>query len=459
MGQGGSVGTSIDRGSNKIAICYGVAHGGKTLLWGFVDSFFVFFCIYALNLTPLTATFIATGFFVFEALLQPLVAAAIQRFYLRHRSMAVWVRWSVLLTCCLFPCLFWPWSFEFQPLIVAAMIVVGVGFHTAFTCIDVPLNASIGRFEPDSRNRTGVSAIRNLAGTLARFSLALMTALWLEPEATLDIGRFPWAATGVAAIAGVLIILGFEIVDAKARTLDPIKSELPPPSSKIALRHILTPNLLLLMGVNIVFLASMTQFDRALIYIIGTDSRSGVLGNLQPETKFSHIWLIMSGFGALAGFFWLGLAARFEKSHVAIFCVSAFALTVIGFLWLPLGPMWFMGFVITLAVTGTINPLIWAMLPDVMDEVSLRVGYPVQPTVAGIFTLAGKLSIGAAQLISGCLLEINGFPSNPTISNYTQSVVWVCVIGAVLAGAALLFYRLTHDAHGAIIKSIWAESR
>jgi len=436
----------------RTAAAYGLAHSGKSLLWGFFINYFMYFAIFGVGLDPFQASLILTLFVVSDIIVDLVVAAALQRWGMSGAGMVRWVSIATPLAAVALVFLFAPHivlTGAPKSLPVATLLTAGLIFRAAFSLIDVPLNAAIGRFTYSSRMRNLGSAMRSVGGFSAGLAIGLVTAALLEPGGRLAPERFWMGATVMAICAVPLILLGFARVDRKARVLEAAIAAAHRNRSRASAGAYVTPALVALTATNIVFLLAATQLDDAFIYLSQ--------GAWPDGPAFSLIAVTVSLAHVCGAGLWLWLATRWEKRTVTWASLAALGLATALFPLLPKTTIALLSFAFVLALSSGTNALIWSLLPDLVDEASARSGKPAHALIVGVFALIGKLSIAASQLLSGALLTVSGFPADPNYGQYALLVIACSLAGIALSALPLVFVRISHARHASVALSLLRE--
>lgn len=433
----------------KHIAAYASAHFGKTLLWGFFNTFFLFFTIYGLGLDPIPASVLVFTFAIADALFDIPAALLIHKAERRGTTMFKWVAFAAPL--CGLALGFSFLIIEDHPFqMVGVSLAVGIVFRLGFTFIDVPLNASIGRADFSSRGRNYVVAGRSLASTGARLLLALATALYLEQDGEINTHRLFSAGLFIGLFAPLLIIPAFRIVDLDARRIEQQIKRSSPTFERSVLQLFFSKNLILLGVANMALLVLASQLGHAVIFL--TEEASGL------NFSFSSALTLMTIVSAVSVWPWMAMASHFEKVPAALVCIAVVVAVVISF---PLTATSKIGFAIALAAYAAcshVGSFVWSILPDLVDEITIQTGHPAHALVVGIFAAIGKLMIGVAGLISGWILEFSGFPDSPNTEAYILVVSCTTVVGLLLTAIFLFRVRISHSAQAAYTSSAVARA-
>ena len=425
---------------------YSVAHLGKTLFWGFFNTFFLFFAVYGLELNPILAGSLVLLFAATDALVDVPASFLISIHLNRFGGMRRWVIVSAPLCSLALVACFYIVDGANSFALLAASIAAGMAFRVAFTFIDIPLNASIGRFNYASRDRNTISGARSVAGTLAYSTLALLTALTIENEGRIQPDVLWKAAIFVALIAPALTIPFFSSVDKKARELEILPTPTSMRQTLSLAKKSISRNLVILGVVNCLFLLLVPQFSRALIFLVENDP--------VITTRYSYVMFLKAVTSAITVWAWMWLASRTEKAKSAILSLAMVSAIVIAYPLMKADPFSLLLVIVALTGVSHVNSLIWSMLPDVVDETSVVGGTQLHAPIIGMFAAIGKLMIGLSQFVGGVLLSLSGFPEEPNFPLYELLLIGVTIVGGVATATLLLFLNLSHASHEAVAKQI-----
>jgi len=143
------------------------------------------------------------------------------------------------------------------------------------------------------------------------------------------------------------------------------------------------------------------------------------------------------------------LASRFGKGNVALLGCGIGSFGNLLILWQPLSPMFLLtgSFLSGCAIAAFICVL-FAMEGDIADEAQLRTGVRAQGVVCSIIALGYKMALGLGAGSVGWLLDLAGYqPGSSEASAAVKAAIagafiWIPLLGNVLGGLTLLFYKL-----------------
>lgn len=423
-------------------VFYFGAHYSKSLIWAFFNTFFLFFAIYGLGLSPLLAGVISFAFAATDAIFDLPGSFLIHRFASYGNGIANVVALATPI-CCLFLCLaFLNLSALGPALSIASCVTAGIAFRLAFTFIDIPLNASIGRTNYNSKIRNGVAGWRSVGSALAVISLAVLLALVAEQDGKVIAYKLWQIALIVSIIACIILIPSFSAVDEAARRVEKPSANIEISEIVRLMRKNITQNFAILFAINFVSLLLVSQFFRAVIFIVERE--------IAGTPSFSEALILITIVSGITVAPWMALASRLEKNHAAIVANIGllFAVLSFGFLNSTAG-----GVLLFFVLFGSFhhwNTFIWSILPDTTDEISKNAGTALYAPVIGFFAAFGKMTIGLGGLLGGWLLHISGFPENPNFETYTYYISGSTALGCILSILLYSRYKLTHEKYSKI---------
>ena len=430
-------------------IGYSGAHLGKTLLWVFFDTFFMFFAIYHLGLDPVLASLAVLLFSMSDVLLDIPAGFLIGKQKKRLNGMMVWAKFATPLCCMLVFIAFFGTKLTPGPGGFWICIAGGCLFRVFFTFLDVPLNAVIGQVSHDSKRRNRVSAGRNIGGALGRGILALLIAIIAETDDGIDASQL-WLVAGCISLFSGLLIFPFLVTSQEHARHNPSQEELEDGWIRFSMvKTAFTPNLVILICVNTIFLILVSQVMKSIIFLVES----------WPGSTFSYssTWLLIVGVGALTVIPWMNLASRYEKTRVFGWCMLAIAATLGTFLLTGISTsLQFVTFIILLGSVFHANTFIWSMLPDVMDEASLRIKKSCHAALIAIFASLGKLTIGIGTVLNGFLLEWSGFPDAPDFDMLLTLILGISLVASLSVYSLGLKLNMNYKTHQIINDSLAA---
>ncbi|GAB2923907.1 hypothetical protein GCM10027181_24090 [Rheinheimera gaetbuli] len=307
--------------------------------------------------------------------------------------------------------------------------IAGVLFRFAFTLLDVPLNASVGRIDADPTRRNYIAASRSVAATGAKVIIAVLVYLYAETDKTIVPADLWVVALIVAVLSVVIVIPSFSYVDKQAKQLDhryEKRCDMP----MLTMRHLFPNNLIFLYLANLFVILFINQFSNALIFMINNNS--------DLSLSFSVVWQVMSLVSAFTVIIWSIFAKNYGKKATAQIGLMALFIITPCYFFSKTSELSLLIFLVTFAGLHHINTHIWSLLPDIVDQISKVVKSNVQVLIIGWFAAIGKVMIGLSSLVTGFLLEISGFPKSPAMDSYELTVVSLVMLGIAGALFALL---------------------
>jgi Na+/melibiose symporter-like transporter len=419
---------------------YGCSHAGKTLIWDFCNKFFLFFLINQYTLDPISAAFIVSALILIDALLDPVTAYIMQYSWLSRLSFRHWVAIFMPICCMSLLALFTLDVSDDK----GKLIIYGIIFRVAFTFVDLPLNASIGRFQQRSNTRIFTSAYRSISSTVAAIILSLLTKIYIEEQGQFLASNIAIGAFYVVIIALILVPISFWPVDVLSERKEQIyvksqakASDVTYPLGLMKPSKWVTKTYLILVLINIFFLVAVNQFSMAILYIVEMSN--------DLTLSFSSLWLIMSLISIPSAFMYAHLAKKIGRHLACTISIACIGILAIIFSFTSnsnsLSVLSSTMFFIVFAVCANANLLIWGLFADELDKANEKAGYLIYAFATGIFTFVGKFSISAAFLIQGVILHFSGYPDNVNSNTFYTGISIITVLGVIGAAVCLKWHQ------------------
>ncbi|MBW8860589.1 MAG: MFS transporter, partial [Caulobacter sp.] len=195
----------------------GVGDFGFNLYWQTAGLYLLFFYTDALDLPAATAGFIYMAALIWDAALDPILGAVVDR----TRTRMGRYRPYLLLGAA-------PLALGFMALFVgpaaptagavAFAAVTHILFRTLYAVVSIPYAALFARITQDSTQRGDMAGVRMVFGTLSAIAVAALTLPVAQALSTPDAPRRGWLI--VAAVYGVIAALCLLAVAWAARGLD-----------------------------------------------------------------------------------------------------------------------------------------------------------------------------------------------------------------------------------------------
>ena len=406
----------------------------------------MFFAIYGIGLDPLAASILVFVFATADALFDIPAAFLLGKTLRRLRGMFLWVAVATPI-CALFLVLcFLILPSEALAIGMSAYIAIGLVYRLAFTFVDIPLNASIGRFEYNSERRTLVSGGRSIASTAAKVVIGVCTAIFVEQEGRIITGNLWFIAALVGLLACITILPSFTKIDRHSYALEQARQ--PHQRSEKLLFNaprMFPRDFIYLLLVNLFFLVGAMQFSHMIIFFVDNDQRITI--------SFGYLWILINIVSSATVFLWMKLAAAVEK----VFAIRIALVATIGivalFLLLRTGNTSAVVLFTAFAGVFHVNALIWALLPDIVDQASANARLPAHAPVVGVFAAIGKIGIGVSHLLTGLILASAGVPNTPDSSALVTYTAVATILGCAASALLVTKIRVTHRHHAKLMRS------
>jgi GPH family glycoside/pentoside/hexuronide:cation symporter len=434
----------------------GVGDFGFNLYWQTAGLYLLFFYTDALDLPAATAGFIYMAALIWDAALDPILGAVVDR----TRSRMGRYRPYLLLGAA-------PLALGFMALFIgpaaptagaiAFAAVTHILFRTLYAVVSIPYAALFARITQDSTQRGDMAGVRMVFGTLAAIAVAALTLPVAQALSTPDAPRRGWLI--VAGAYGVIAALCLLAVAWAARGLD-VADEAPPAPRPVrdVVRSLLANRaLLLVLGAVVLSAFSGTMFSKNLLYYF-----KYVVGDAK-----------------------LGSAALAVGALTAAICVPAFAVIVrlVGkrAAWLIGAVPGLAGLVlwhfadgqgvtlllaaVVLQAMGLASYIVcfWGMLPDTVEYGEWRTGIRTESLVFGLLVLGQKAALGLGAGFLGIALTHVGYvpnaPQSPeTLAGIKAMMFWIPLVGGLTSAVLIAFYPITRASHEKMVAEIAARS-
>lgn len=409
--------TSMRRRRGPPILAYGLAHGGKTLLWTASDLYFMFYMTEVCRVSP-SRTGLAIG-------LSFLVAAAVDRalgdvLARRLRTAAAVAQMQLLgaagsaVALVLFAlAAFLPVELRFAAAILSLCLL-----RLAYAVLDVPQNALIALAAADEHERGRLTAARNLAGGLARTLLAAsFVPLMYGRAQEVHAQRF----LSLVLLLAAFVVIGAFLLSRRLRSSTAFAAA-PAAGTQAAAAP-------LLLGMMFVFAAVTTAFNQIEPYVaarVVDDRRTGI----------AFMAAIALG-QAVSQPLWLARARRAAPSGLLVEAQIVAASSGVLLALLPLTAI-ANGLAIGLVYgvgTGGVMFALWTGIARTATgaEALARIGR---------FTAVAKLGQGLAIILAGAWLAQSGAADGtPTVGQMAA----VVILGMALLGALAAVGRRRMD--------------
>lgn len=389
------------RFSKRNRIGYASGNLGKSLFWTSLEYLLLFYLTDLMGIPPAMAGIIIVVSLVWDGITDPLMGYWVDRRAARGHDYRPYLRWGPPLCALAFATIFYVPFTDLTAKIVY-LALANILFRTVYTLLDVPHNALLARIPATPSERTDLSAWRYFFSSVGGLSVAVAVGpLFMgegqggNPAAFLlfaavgsAIACFTaWQSLGVArAVAGQ--------GGAQMASLTPLAFVRAVAVSPIARRFFAVAS------VNALSLPLFARMAPYLAKYYGGDA--GLAGAMFVAFALAQI-------AAMPVFARLGRGlSKYAKFVIAYALLLA---TMVAGVLLPLeaGAVLVALSIMAGFAIGALNMLIWALAPDVVDEIEQAAGTRPDATFMAFLTLTQKCALGFGSLIAGLGLDLGGF--------------------------------------------------
>ncbi len=332
----------------------------------------------------------------------------------------------------------------------ALFLVAHILFRTAYAWSNIPYLVLSARLCSESHDRTLLSGLRILAGTMAAMLVARETVpfgLWITNQNI--VASYASAATAYAIVATALIVLvGFTFKHDPA----PAIVSATPPVTTASLRAAFSNRaFVVLCAAMMTMTIATTMINKSILYYFKYAFSDQVAG------QNTLGWMMAVGAVGAIGWTMIGRMIGVRQMWCIASLMSAALLAVIGFS--GLRSLWAIQCILLtlqFMITG-MNLGLWAMLPDTIDYGELTTGVRVEAILYGLNALFQRIAIGLATVILGFSLRHIGFSTNVHLPSATliamkQVISLIPMLFFFASGVIILFSplrKIRQNPHGA----------
>jgi glycoside/pentoside/hexuronide:cation symporter, GPH family len=428
---------------------FSVGDFGLNLYWQSVSFFLIYFYTDVVGISATAAGVIFMGATVFEACVDPLAGALLDRLPSAWRRYRPWVLFGSLPLGVAFALLYWRPSAD-EHLLIWLLFAVQLCFRLSYTIVAVPFSALTARLTHSAAERTTLAGLRMLFAMAAGAVVAYCT----QPLALLmGHGDAPRGAFGAALSLSVAATVTFVIVFC---TADEDGSRTP----RVALRpveyfNIVRANRAFITLVVGLVLASIsaTTISRVAIYYF-----KYVVGQ---EDATRYALAIASGAAFLAVPLWMVIGRYLGKREMWLVASGISLLVLIMFvIFRPTSQLGATAFFASMQVCNIgISVAYWSMLPDTVEYGVWRTGVRQESFLFGLFSFFQKIGLGASAGLFGWGLDWIGYvpgghQSMETLEGIGSMIFSICVIGLVGSAIAAYLSPLKRGVHESLVKTL-----
>lgn len=398
------------------------------------EMLFGFYLAEIYGIAPSTLGKLLFVFLVWDAITDPLLAAAVSGKRLStNRLLKLQFYGSILSSASFFLVFFKP-GFDPTGLTLYALFV-GLLFRTSYTIFDVPQNALMARLAQTGKGSLTLSSLRAFFSAAATLTLSFSTAKILSQD---DLAYQTYWFT-VAAIVFVIIAILSAFILQKTASWTSSK----PAASGSSTRHvvqktILNPKLFPFFGGTFFLSIGWPLFGKLVpffaLYVAARADLAGYLfGAIAIATLLAQPILValekvLSRRMAIVAATVINSAACILFPFIEHSSSSAILLATVG--------------AIAASVSVT-NVVLWAMLADKLADTGLSGANDV--LAFGFFTFASKVALGIGGLLLGASLNYIGYAQGSELAPAGQSkLLWIMALAPALSSIVVTVFVLAH---------------
>lgn len=324
---------------------------------------------------------------------------------------------------------------------VAFAFVAHLLFRTAYAGVNVPYLAMAARISADPGDRAFVAGLRMMFGASAAVIVALGTVplgRWLTGSSAAQ-AYFAAAVLFACVAAAVLLLVG-------ATYQEGVQPHRPAPSD---LKHLIASlirnrGFVALNSAAMAMIVAVTMLSKSVLYYFkyllnDPDAGRLALASMGIMSGIAiPLWMLLGRYLGLRAL-WLiaigiGIAGLLIFSLVQFESAGAMQLFLIGMQ----------------VVSGGLNFVFWAMLPNTVEYGEHETGLHVEGAVFGMAALLQRIAIGIATGILGWSFDSAGYVANArqsteTLTSMRETIAVVPLVFLALSGVAMLLNPLGRE--------------
>ncbi len=435
-------------------IGFGVGDFGFLLVWQGTTLFLMYFYTDVLGISPVVAGTIYLVAMVWDAIIDPVIAAMAERTRTRWGRYRPWIALGAVPFGISYALAFstpgflaveaWVWA-------LATHLIL----RTAYTVVSMPFNSMQARLTQDTDERSVLAAFRMIGAACGGLAIVVITPMIVAAFAAEGEAYGYWIA---AIVAGTLAMLGLLYCAAAMR--EPAEDNDDRHETSLiqdiaAIPGLFRSNgpLIRVFGVIIVGSICIGMFGKSVLYHFKYD-----IG----REDLTSIALVLPALILIAAApFWVAVSKRRSKRDALD---AGMLMALVGYILFFFNPSQFLPgsfFAIALIAFGTaaLPVMFWAMLPDTIEYGELKTGLRAEARTFGFATFAQKAAVGINALLLGTLLTWSGFEANAAQSDATLTAMkaimaLVPAAGSIGIWAIMRGYNLDSAAHREIIEKL-----
>ncbi len=437
-----------------VRIGFGVGDFGFLLVWQGTALFLMYFYTDVLGISPAIAGTIYLIAMVWDAVTDPIIAAAADRTRTRFGKYRPWLLAGALPFAISYPLAFSAPPEALPVSIVVWALVTHIVLRTTYTIVSMPFNSLQARLTNDAQERAVLAGFRMVGAASGGLAVVFVTPVLVGSYGE---GREAEAYFAAACIAGAITFAAIMYCFFTMR--EPLNDQVGEQTSFFDDLKAIGPTLFgnppLMRVFAIIIIASIClgMFGKNMLYHFKYELE-------RPDLTVVGL-VIPALFLILAVPFWVWLAGKTSKRRALTIGVW---IALAGYLGFFINP--FQSTLVTfatIALTGlggaALAVMFWAMLPDTVEYGEAKTGVRAEAKTFGFATFAQKAAVGINAVMLGVLLSLVGFEANTVQSETTllgmkAIMALVPALGAVLILLILRGYKLDREAHAALLQEI-----
>lgn len=422
---------------------------GLNLYWQNISFFLIYFYTDAVGIPATTAGLIFMGATIFEACIDPIAGAFMDKFQTGWGRYRPWVLVGSVPLGTAFALLYWQ-PRAYGILLTTVLVVKQLLFRLFYTVVAVPFSALTAQMTDRSEERTTLAGLRMLFAMAAAALVAYCTQPLAELLGGGDARRGAFgAALAIAAPATVLfVVVFFAATEAVPREAQP------PVRLADYFRGVLGNRAFITLVVGLLFAsASATSVSRVAIYYF-----KYIVGQ---ESLTRSALVISSGAAFLTVPVWTAVGRWMGKRNMWLLSLGVGLYTLILFIALrPTTPSGATAFFASMQVSNIgVSVAYWSMLPDTVEYGMWRTGIQQESFLFGLFSFFQKLGLGVSAGIFGWTLDVIGYlpgehQAPRTIVGIGYMIAALCSVGLVGSAVATYFSPLKVGVHELLVERL-----
>lgn len=428
---------------------YGVGAFGIALVQQTVTFFYLLFLTDTVGIAPATVGLLFVVARAFDAVTDPLVGYAIDRWtpFGRLGRLRPWLLLGAPLMAGALVLLFAAPGGSARmvlALVAAAYLLAGVAFDFA----GMAFAALTPAMSQDPHQRSVLSSFRTTGAALGSLFLALGFSAVGEKLTGRGDAWF-WAVSGVAGLALLALLLCGAGVRERVAFQNRERLTWRQAAAVLGQNQPLAILLVLTLGGNGAFAAGGASWIYYFRYAVGNEQLFG------PATVVGIVAAILGAWSA-------SLAARYGGKRRAM--AIGLSLAVIARLWLYIIPaanipLILINRLLQDAAFGMAAAMLFSMLADTVEYAQWQTGFRAEGVINGAQVFVTKLAVGIGAALPAVVLEWQGYVANAdqtaaALQGIVANVSLVPALFLMVGLVALPFYRLTEERYAQVLAAL-----